>query len=269
MGEPNYPRVTAADVKAAKDDRAHQVLTSLGVGAAAVTVHSALNAPFGFVGRFVVKGASGLTVTKSPGPFGAGRVSLPKTGIPLLFAPEPVGFVPAEFYGLHPNFVKNVLGFRVGSKPPFLNADESRVKTFEAREVADAIGARAVGVPNDSGFIRRAGFKVPPGPIGITRFEFEYLKSLPPDVSDAQALVPQLEARVDDLIGGKNNPNRARVDFSYYDRLSAIEKYGTGRGQYRHLTSAVGGSNDAVEYRDGTIVPVDSRGIPIRAALRG
>jgi len=266
VSEPNYPRVTAADVTAARRDRINNALASFGAGGTAVSVMVAFNAPGGFIPRFITKGVSGIEVRPRPGfGNGPGVVSFPKFGLPLVLLPQPIGFVPGEYYGLKPNIVQDTLGFRMGSKPPFLNPAPERIKVFEAQQAADRIGAQALGVPNDSGAIRRSGFKIPRGRINITRHEFEYLQSLPADASEAQNLIPQLEARQDDFIGGKNNNFNAPNYPSPVPGRSAPITKPEPRGHLVRLTRSYGGSNEAIETASGELIPVVTVGGRVKA----
>lgn len=193
----NYPHVTEADVQAAEADRIKQGIAAVALAAGSTTLYSLANAPGGFLGRKFVGSFSPAEVRPQPGrSFGPGLLSFPKLGIPAQFLPQPVGFVPAEFYGLPPNFFQEAVGFRMGKKPPWLNPDPTRVQEYEARQVADAILKRVTYGPANQYDPRSRPWELRPGQLDLSREELDYLVSLPSSVHPGLVVVPQLEERL-------------------------------------------------------------------------
>jgi hypothetical protein len=127
---------------------------------------------------------------------------VPKATVVGALLPAPVGYVPAEFYGQHPDAVLQMLGIRVGSKPPILNAGPARIKVFEAKQAAEAIAERVRKDPILTQGGRVIGYRVAPGPVPITQAEFEFLRDLPDDVTSAAFLADALAGRERDFTGG-------------------------------------------------------------------
>lgn len=199
MEPTKLPVVNQGTVDQAFQDKLESSGLAVGSVTAVTVANYFLNAPFGPVVQGLTKfGITGLEA--KPGPAGRGEIKVPKLAVAMIPLPQPVGYVPAETYNLHPEFYKQQLGFPVGSKPPFFSATEARIKVFEAREAANEIGRRALGQNGPhKGPPDLTASTIPPGKINVTLRELQFLQSLPPGTSEVQRLLPQLEARKTDL----------------------------------------------------------------------
>lgn len=199
MDPTNLPVVTQQDVDKSFNEKLKATATAVGFTSFITSVNYLFNAPGPKSVQTLIKvGVTGVEATKTE----TGRASIRVPAVTLLagLLPQPVGYVPAEAYNLHPEVYKQALGFPVGQKPPLFSASDVRIKVYEAEQAAGAIGARALQVKRFNfapTFLDRQ--MIPPGPIDVTHSELQYLKQLPPGFSAAQELIPQLEARASDL----------------------------------------------------------------------
>ena len=191
--------VTAQDVAQAQQDKLDALATATGVVSAVVGFQYLFNAPGGQAGRFALK--TGLTgISATPTETGRAKIGVPKTSLLAALLPSPVGYVPPEVYGLPPDLYIKDLGRPIGSKPLGFSPTETRQRVYAARVEADAIGAHILGTtPGEPSQFRATGFVPPPGPIHVTAAELDFLRSLPPGVSDAQLILPNLVGREGDL----------------------------------------------------------------------
>ena len=194
------PVITGKDVKQAATDQFTTAATAMTTTAGVSAINWRLNAPGGRVVQTPLQVAiTGVKAT--PTDLGRAKLSFPKASIFGALAPAPVGYVPPEWYGLHPSVVRRTLGFGAGKKPIVFEASQSRVKTYEAKLEAERIAARvlktevvfglASGFPN---------FTIPKGQLSITEDELAFLESLPPGITNAQKLIPELRARRSDFL---------------------------------------------------------------------
>lgn len=193
------PVPTRHQVVQAKKDQAVAFLTAVSAVGLVATINRALNAPGG---KLVQKLGPGLFTGLEQAPSATGRATTTVSKFAPFGAllPTPLGYVPPEFYGLHPEVVMRTVGRPIGSKPLGFEATEARKVVFEARKKADEIGARALGLDfRATPAFGPERFQIPPGRIPITRAEAEFLAALPPGVSEASKLVPQLIERASDL----------------------------------------------------------------------
>lgn len=192
--------ITTQDVKQAELDKLGSFAAAAGVVAGITALNYRFNAP---LGRFVQKGVQlGFTGIEAK-PTASGRAAV-RVPTPSLFAfalPTPVGFVPGEFYGLHPAVVRRTLGIGAGKKPPIFEPSDERKRVFDATIEAERIAGRVLNKPVLFG--RASGFPfftLPPGKLNITPEEFQFLESLPPGLTNAQRLLPELAQRRTDFI---------------------------------------------------------------------
>lgn len=258
------PPVKAGDVEKATDDRRSNFVEALGIVGGTTAANRRLNAPGGKVTQFLLQTA--LTGVKAtPDPSGRAKLSFPKASFLGAFAPAPVGYVPPEFYDLHPEFWKRSMApMKPGSKPPFFSASEERIRVFEARQALDAIARRVApgSVRDASGGADR--YAIPPGRIFVTPAELAWLQSLPAGLSPAQAIVPQLEARRADLIGGANNGSD-----SLRDRILAFNKDASPANRIRLVRGPFAGHVATGSTLPELFDPVDDLGIAVMLFAEG
>jgi hypothetical protein len=199
MDPTKLPVVTQQDVSQALKDQIHATGLALGVTGGITGANFLFNVPGSPALQKAIKiGVTGIDA--KPTPAGRGSIKVPAITFLAAALPQPVGYVPAELYNLHPEFYKQQLGIGVGQKPPLFSATPARVKVYEAKEAAADIGKRALQVQHFNyapTFLDRQ--TIPPGPINVTPRELQYLRDLPPGLSAAQDLIPQLEGRLQDL----------------------------------------------------------------------
>jgi len=194
------PAITHRDVEQARLDQIVSTGKAVGTTLGLTGLNYRLNAPGGPV---VQKPLQMVFTGVKAVPTEAGRAALsfPKLSVVTALLPGPIGYVPAEWYGLHPSVVRRSLGFSAGNKPVYFEATEARVKVFHAQLEAERIAARALNT--NVVFGQASGFplfKLPAGRLNITPEELAYLESLPPGVTNAQRLIPDLQARRGDFL---------------------------------------------------------------------
>lgn len=192
------PVVTPNDADTALSEQLTRFGAALGTAAAVTAANYRLNAPGGFKVQFPLKAFTGLNAT--PTSSGRAAIRLPLTGVAGALLPQPVGFVPPEWLGLHPSVVRRTLGFDAGKKPIVFEASAERVRVYEATREAEQIAARVLNTEVVLG--RASGFPLftlPRGQLNITDAELAFLQSLPPGTSNAQKLIPDLLARRGDF----------------------------------------------------------------------
>lgn len=157
---------------------------------------------------------TGVSVT--PQPTGRAAVKLPKVSILAAALPSPVGYVPAEFYGLPPDFYVRELGRPIGSKPLGFEATEARKTVYNATVEANRILTKLTGVPNGipSQYDPRAGYTLPPGPLRISAAEVDFLKSLPPAFTVVQRYVPLIDQRQAEQAAKTTQPQKQIISVS-------------------------------------------------------
>lgn len=215
MADPFGPVITQQQVDQANRDKIEAVAKAVGIVGGLTYLNYRLNAPGGkMVQKPLQIGITGVDV--KPTEAGRATVTIPLMSKVFAFAPTPLGYVPAEFYGLAPDTYKQNLPRQIGSKPPFFVATDARKEVFAAKQLADQIGRRAQGHPPDLShhIIKVPG--IPAGTIPVSIGEVQWLASLPPGVSSAQDLVPELLRRQGDLVGanGSRKPLLASDVFS-------------------------------------------------------
>lgn len=205
-------RLTPKTVETAQSDKLEAFAKALVLVGGATGLNYRLNAPGGPLVQAPLK--FGLTgIEAKPSPTGRASLSFPKASFLSAFLPAPVGYVPAEAYNLHPEFFIQSFGRPIGSKPFGFEATQERKDVFAARQLANAIAARALGVPTgDESTLRRTGFKIPPGPINITRSELAFLQSLPPGVAEGQNILPAFAGRFGDIRPSNNGPQTVTLN---------------------------------------------------------
>lgn len=193
------PGVTQQTVDKAQADKIEASLKAVGIVTGVTLVNRKLNAPGGpLIQKPLQIGLTGIHVEKQPK--APAKVSIPRGSIFAAFLPAPIGYVPAEFYGLHPEFVKRSFGTPIGSKPLGFDATPERIAVYEARLKADAIGLRAIKMDEYRTYDPNTPlYTIPKGPIDVTLAELAFLQKLPPGVSRAQHLIPELSRRFADL----------------------------------------------------------------------
>jgi hypothetical protein len=193
------PVVTQQDVDQSFKDKVEATATATGVTSGFTIFNYLFNAPGPKSVQTLIKiGVTG--VEAKPTTTGRAEIKVPKLTLLAGLLPQPVGYVPAEAYNLHPEVYKQVLGIPVGQKPPFFSATEPRLRVYAAKEAAADIGKRALQVPHFNYAPTILDKQtIPAGPINVTPRELQYLKHLPPGLSPAQQLIPQLEGRLHDL----------------------------------------------------------------------
>lgn len=193
-----FPVVTRDDVVKARNDQLATLGATVAVAAGLTAANYRLNAPGGFKVQFPLKALTGVNAT--PTASGRAAIRLPLVGVIAGLAPAPLGFVPGEQLGLHPAVVRRTLGFSAGKKPVVFEPSSERIKVFEAKIEAERIAGRVLNQPVifglSGGF---PNFKIPAGPLNITDAELTFLESLPPDITNAQKLIPGLRARRSDF----------------------------------------------------------------------
>jgi len=200
------PVITQHDVSKARRDQLQTIGLAAGTTLSISALNYRFNAPFGSaVQKFVQVTVTGVKAT--PTEAGRAALSFPKLSVATGLLPGPVGYVPGEFYGLHPSVVRRTLGFGAGNKPIVFEATPERVKVYEAKIGAERIAARVLNTEvvfgQASGF---PFFKLPPGRLNITPEEFAYLESLPPGITNAQKLIPALRERRGDFLPSELPP---------------------------------------------------------------
>jgi hypothetical protein len=205
------PVITRQDVQQARVDQLSTMAAAVGSTLGITAANYRFNAPFGPV---VQKPLQMLVtgVKATPTETGRAALSFPKASIFAAAMPAPIGYVPPEWYGLHPAVVRRTLGFGAGKKPIIFEPSDERKRVFEAKLEAERIAGRVLDQPVIFGLSGGFPFhKLPAGQLNITDEELAFLESLPPDITNAQKLIPGLRARRSDF----------RVDPYYDDVLPA------------------------------------------------
>lgn len=178
MADPRLPTIQPNDLRDARIERIKAAAVAFGLVGGVTALNYRFNAPGGPVVQKPLQiGLTGIKV--APTPAGRASVKVPLVAVAAGLLPQPVGYVPAEFYGLHPEVVKNTLGFRAGQKPPILSAGPARLKEHDAREAVKGIIERVGAVPVRDTVGRVTAYEIPDGPLNITREEFNFLAALP------------------------------------------------------------------------------------------
>jgi len=246
MGDANYPTITDAQLKEASRARERQFFVAVFLAGGTATAYHALEAPGGRIGRFVQKGYSGIDIHPVKG--GMPTVSIGKSFFITGLLPSPVGYVPAEYYGLHPDFVQNAAGFHVGKHLPFVSADQSRIREFEVKQRAEAIVNYAA--PGGSDYIKFGPnqSRYAPGPVKITKYELDYLRSLPAGLS------PRVTDFLTEIDAGRLTvPAPDPEPLFNRDELT---------GHLVHLGQPSGKTVEAIEVSPGHYVKIDAQGRP-------
>lgn len=194
-----FPVITGRDVVKARRDQIETVAIAVGSVAGITAVNYRFNAPFGPLVQkplqFTITG-----VEAKPTPSGRASIRLPTPSIFAAFLPGPVGYVPGEWLGLHPAIVRRTLGVGAGKKPLIFEPSDERKRVFDATITAERIAANALGTEVIFGRASGHPFRaIPPGRINVTEEELQFLESLPPGLTPAQRLIPELQARRGEL----------------------------------------------------------------------
>lgn len=219
MADPFRPGVTPRQVEEARRDQLRAVGKATGIVGGITAANYFLNAPGGpIVQKPLQIGLTGVEVKKTDA--GRAAVRIPRATFLVALAPTPLGYVPAEYYGLPPDVYKQKLGRKIGSKPPFFEATEARKSVFRATELADDLGHTIMGTPKSSYIIPPGELKIPAGPIRISAADLAWLQSLPPGVSQTQVLIPLLEKRQSDFVFQAPKQPTQPLDEFFPDRPS-------------------------------------------------
>lgn len=196
-----FPVVTQQDVHSAQREQIVATLKAATTTLGLTAFNYRFNAPGGPVIQKPVQ-AIFTGVEAKPTPTGRAAVRFPLLSLPAAFLPAPVGYVPPEFYGLHPDVVFHTAGLHLGRKPIDFTASDTRVRVFEARRIGNEIEKRLLtsGLVTLHRVSSLHGATINPGRVPITPEEFAFLKSLPPGVAEVQTLIPALEARQGDFL---------------------------------------------------------------------
>jgi hypothetical protein len=217
MADPFLPMLTPQTVGTAQTDKLQAFGTATAVVAGVTAVNYLFNAPGG---SFVQLPLKTLLTGVSVKPTDAGRASVmfPKASVIAALLPSPVGYVPPEYYGLHPEFWQQSIGRPIGSKPLGFTVDQERKDVFAAQQAVDALAAKAFGNSTGPSQYSPRGHLIPAGPINVTLAELAYLQSLPPGVASVQPLLlQQLESRRADL-----RPNRVVPPMTTFPEFAAV-----------------------------------------------
>ena len=190
-----FPKVTGRDAAQAQHDQLQTLALAAGSVAGITILNRRFNAPGG---PLVQKPLQFLVTGLEVKPTASGRASvrLPTPSIFAAFLPAPVGYTPPEYLGLHPAVVRRTLGFGAGKKPIVFEPSEERKRVFDAVITAERIAARALRTEVIFGRASGHPFRtIPPGPIDVSESELAFLESLPPGLTPAQRLIPELQAR--------------------------------------------------------------------------
>jgi len=188
VADPRLPTIEPNDLRDARIERIKVVAVAFGVVGGVTGLNYRFNAPGGTLPQKVIQvGLTGIKV--EPTAAGRASVKVPILAVAAGLLPSPVGYVPAEFYGQHPELVKNTLGFRAGQKPPILSVGPARLKEHDAREAVKGIIERVGAVPIRDTVGRVTAYEIPEGPLNITREEFNYLASLPKGFDGRSVLI--------------------------------------------------------------------------------
>lgn len=262
------PVITKQQTDKAHQDRVDAALHAGGLVAFSTLANRRLNAPGGPIVQVPLRNVvTGLHAT--PQPSGRAKITLTKGGGVLAFLPAPVGYVPPEFFNLHPEFWKQSVG-----RPPFgktfgFDASKERIAVFKARQDANAIGARLLGIPSgDESLFRATGMKLPPGPVRIFPGELAFLQSLPAGTSPAQFLIPQLEDRL-----------KAQGQFAPHIDTTTLDEFGgSGDQGPRPVLPIIGtdaegdpifGDAPMGSTQPELVQPVNGKAIAIQASATG
>ena len=193
------PPVTQQTADKAQRDKLKATGTAVATTVGVTAANYRFNAPGGKIVQVPLKVAvTGINV--KPTDTGRASVAVPKASIVLAFLPQPVGYIPAEQYGLRPDFWKDALGFPAGSKPYFFEPTEDRVKVFQVQQVVEQLAAQAYKQTGGPSQYSPGGLAIPPGPINLSLSDLAFLQSLPPNFSNkATILLQQLQGRENDL----------------------------------------------------------------------
>lgn len=196
---PGATPVTAEQAAQAQRDKAKASATAVATTTGVTALNYRFNAPGGKLVQVPLKvGVTGVTAT--PTEAGRARLGVPKPTIVVGFLPQPVGYVPAEAYGLPPDFWKKVLGFPAGSKPYFFEPTEDRMLVYKVQQVVEQIAAKAYGQRGGPSQYSPSGITIPPGPINLSIEDLLLLQSLPANFSaKSTVLLQQLQGRENDL----------------------------------------------------------------------
>lgn len=239
MGEkPNYPRVSPEQLRAADVSRATTFVTGIALAADVAGLYHMAGAPGGRVGRFIQKGYSGIDVHPRPGLKPSLKIGILQ--LPIALLPSPVGYVPAEYYDLHPNTLENALGFHLGKHLPFVSASDVRVEVYEVRLRTREIMSQSIGRESQNYNKALTPWDLNTKPITITRADLEYLKSLPPGVNSEIApflSVAEKRANIIEPDGGADYGEPGPEQTGHLVRLvqpggATVEAIETSKGNY-------------------------------------
>lgn len=264
MGD-NYPRITPNEMSAAKKEIAFStgaaVVEAVGVGVG----YYKLGAPLGALGNFIQKGFTGHDIKPAVPPATKPTVSFPRLSIPGLLAPQPVGLVPPEAYGLPPKFWRISLGFPIGNRPKFLFNTEARDKVYDAKIAGERIVERTVGPMTQYTTYGPNRSPIVPGTYRLSDYELAYLRSLPSGVSDKVDLflrdVDQGHVKIlppedfRDDVGINNYPTVAGTRAT--DRREPFAVL----GHLHILEDDAGTRTEAIESPTGQLIPIGPNGV--------
>ena len=191
---------TPQTIQKARADQLEATASAFGVTGGITGLNYVFNAPgpptLQKLGKVVLTG-----IDVKPTDTGRASVKIPKVTFLAALLPQPIGYVPAEVYGLAPDTYVRNLGFKVGQKPPFFSASPARLEVYEARQEAQRIGRKAfsVTIPPQPGEQQPERRALPSGTIDITEGEFQFLKAIPQGLLPNPAIVSALEARRGDF----------------------------------------------------------------------
>lgn len=206
------PVITQGQVDRGKNDQLQSFAGAVGLVGLISAVNYRFNAPGG---SKVQKGIQIVFTGVEAKPTASGRAALrfPLASVFAAALPSPIGYVPGEWYGLHPAVVRRTLGFGAGKKPIIFEPSADRIAVFQAQDAANQIERRLLSSGNVeanpfSGKITR----LLPGRVAITPEELAFLEALPPGVASVQEILPELRQRQADFLPATTLPQATPLD---------------------------------------------------------
>ncbi len=194
------PIPSQATLDAAQNDKLLASLKAAGVGVGSNLANRSLNAPGGDVAQSLLRTL--FTGTKAtPTATGPARITITKGTVYTAFLPAPYGYVPPEFYGLHPSFTEKELGVRIpGAETLGFRGSQARVDVYNAaahvEQIKRQINAYRGGVAS---MVAEANKTTEPLP-GLSVQDYLFLKALPPGSTKLQFYVTQYGPKYEALI---------------------------------------------------------------------
>lgn len=224
------PIPTQATIDQAQHDKLTASLKAAGIGIGANALNYKANAPGGPAAQSFLRNLFTGTEAK-PTATGPASIRVTRGTVSTAFLPAPYGYVPPEFYGLHPSFTEKALGGRVPGGASFgFRGSDARVKVYEAKEYVEAIRKR-IYAPR--GFLTQSletlNLANEPLP-GLSLADYVFLKSLPEGSTKLQFYVTQYAPKYEAIL--------AQIEANALAQFQAA--YEAGQRQQRDILAELG-----------------------------